>query len=241
MGDKKASKKNAKKAARQAEKARARSAEAGAGSAGVTADARMAELLDAVWEHRVELQRLALDLPVLLADTGRHLQVAGLGAQRASAGLAGEVKELAAHAADMLAASKDQLRTVLAALEGTGAVLRNVPFIGGELGNTVAGGLSAINEVADHLEVAGDKVRTLGERLAQVGADLDDMGGSMLESATALGLFGGLDLKVPAPGAHRTPAKKAPAKKASAKKAASKKAPAKKAASTPSGARTPAK
>lgn len=204
---------------------------------------RLAALLDAVWEHRDELQRLAVELPALLAATGAHLQAAGLGARRASAGLEGDVRELAGHAADMLAASKDQLRSVLRALEGTGAVLRNVPFIGGELGATVTGGLGAISDVADHLEVAGDKVRTLGERLATVGADLDVMGGSLLESARAMGVFVGVDLPGPgevgtAPskkGGATASAKKPSGKKAPAKKAPAKKAPAKKAVATTSG------
>lgn len=197
----------------------------------VTPDqAKVAQLVDSVWEHRDELQRLARELPVLLAEAGSQMRAAGEVAQRASGALSGDVRTFAGHAADVLEESKHQLKAVLQALEGAGKMLRNLPFIG-DMGKTMGESLGAIGDVADNLDVVGRKVRGLGDRLADVGADLDVMGASLLGTGLTLTRSSGA---APTRGAARE--KKAPPKKRASsapvtttatKKAADKKAPAK--------------
>lgn len=195
---------------------------------GTPDQAKVAQLVDTVWEHRDELQRLARDLPVLLAEAGSQMRSAGEVARRASGALSGDVRTFAGHAADVLEESKHQLKAVLQALEGAGKMLRNLPFIG-DMGKTMGESLGAIGDVADNLDVVGRKVRGLGDRLADVGADLDVMGSSLLGTGLALTQSSG---RAPAGGAKsptRNPAKKAAKKAAPAKKTAAKKAaPAKK-------------
>jgi hypothetical protein len=181
------------------------------------------ELAATLWEHRHELVRLASDLPRALDAASTQLRDAGAGAQRAGKYLSGDVKRFAGHAADVLEESKHQLLAVLHALEGAGKMLRNMPLIG-EMGKAMSEHLGAIGEVADNLDTVGKKVRGLGNRLADVGADLGSMGKSLVGSADSL------DLNTTSVAtAKKAPAKKAPAKKAPAKKATAKNAPAKKA------------
>lgn len=193
---------------------------------------KLAAVVEAIWEHREELARMATDLPALLQDAGLHMQEAGQGAQRASAALGGDIRELTGHAADMLKASKHQLRAVLQALEGAGRMLRNLPLIG-EMGKMMGESLGAIGDVADNLEEVGQKVRGLGDRLASVGSDLDLMGGSLMGGGQRLASYGAPAPVKKAPvkkaPAKKTPAKKAPAKGSAVRKAPVKKAPAKKA------------
>ena len=189
---------------------------------------KLAAVVDAIWEHREELARMATDLPALLQDAGLHMREAGEGAQRASAALGGDIRELTGHAADMLEASKHQLRAVLQALEGAGRMLRNLPLIG-EMGKMMGESLGAIGDVADNLDGVGQRVRGLGDRLASVGTDLDQMGGSLLGGGHRLASYGSPFPTKQVP-AKKTPAKKTPAKKTPAKGSAVRKPPAKRAA-----------
>jgi hypothetical protein len=189
---------------------------------------KLTAVVDSIWEHREELARMAQDLPALLQEAGTHMNEAGRGARRASAALGDDVRELTAHAADMLEASKHQLKAVLHALEGAGKVLRNLPLIG-DMGKMMGESLGAIGDVADNLDAVGGKVRGLGDRLASVGEDLDLMGKSLLGGGARLTSYG----TTPAPA--KRAAKKAaqqPATKA-AGKAPAKAVPAKKAAKKP--------
>ena len=170
-----------------------------------TEEAKLAAMVDVIWEHREELARMAQDLPALLQEAGGHMREAGEGAQRASVALGGDIQELTGHAADMLEASKHQLRAVLQALEGAGRMLRNLPLIG-DMGKMMGDSLGAIGDVADNLDQVGQKVRGLGDRLASVGTDLDHMGRSLLGGGHRLASYG-------APPVMKTIAKKAPAKK----------------------------
>jgi hypothetical protein len=183
--------------------------------------AKLAAVVDSIWEHREELARMATDLPALLQEAGTHMRDAGHGARRASAALGDDVRELTAHAADMLEASKHQLKAVLQALEGAGKVLRNLPLIG-DMGKMMGESLGAIGDVADNLDAVGGKVRGLGDRLANVGADLDVMGKSLLGGGSRLTSYGA--------GAPTAKKASSPAGKKAPKKAA---APAKKVASKP--------
>ena len=169
---------------------------------------KVAELVDSMWEHRAELQRLARELPVLLAEAGAQMRSAGEVAQRASGALSGDVRTFAGHAADVLEQSKHQLRAVLKALEGAGQAVRNLPFIG-EMGKMMGESLGSIGEVADNLDVVGRKVRGLGDRLADVGADLDQMGASLLGTGVALTRSSGAKAK----GGAAAPKKATAAKK----------------------------
>ena len=175
-------------------------------------DAKLAAMADSMWEHRDELAKLARELPKILHDAGVQMREAGEGAQRASVHLAGDVKDFAGHAADVLEESKHQLKAVLHALEGAGRALRNLPLIG-DMGKMVGESLGAIGDVADNLDLVGRKVRGLGDRLADVGVDLDSMGSSLLSTGRSLS-------------GYAAPPKKAAPKKAAPKKAAPKKAPA---------------
>ena len=195
-------------------------------------EAKLLAMVETLWEHREELLRMATELPDLLRDTGQQMHDAGTRAQKASGYLAGDVRELTGHAADMLEASKHQLIAVLRALEKAGGALRNLPFIG-DMGKMMGDQLGAIGEVANNLDQVGQKVRGLGDRLGDVGDDLHLMGTSLLGSGKGLGAYGAPPvLTEKAAPAKKTPAKKAaPAKKTPAKKAApAKKAPARKAA-----------
>lgn len=178
--------------------------------------AKVAQLVESVWEHRDELQRLAKELPVLLAEAGAQMRSAGEVAQRASGALSGDVRTFAGHAADVLEESKHQLKAVLQALEGAGKMLRNLPFIG-DMGKMMGESLGSIGDVADNLDIVGRKVRGLGDRLADVGADLDTMGASLLGTGLALTRSGG---QRPAGGAKTAAKKKAAASTPAAKKAA---------------------
>lgn len=185
---------------------------------------KIASVIDAIWDHRDELARIAQELPQLLGDTGGHMQAAGEGAMRASAFLAGDVRELAGAAADMLEASKKQLSGVLKALEGVGKVLNNVPLIG-DLGKSVGDGLRSLADVANSLDTVGQKIRGVGDRLGDVGADLDSMGRSLVGGGMTLaGFVGG---KPPASKTKKNVANKKPvakkAKKKSKKKSTRKK------------------
>ena len=189
-----------------------------------------------------ELAHIAQNLPQLLGETGGHMQAAGEGAQRASAFLSGEVRDLANNAADLLEASKSQLRGVLKALEGVGHILSNVPLIG-DVGKSVSDGLKSLGDVANSLDSVGQKVRGLGDRLSDVGGDLDEMGRSLVGGgASLLGFSGGKASKgskpkvvkgranVPTFASRSRPAvkkkavKKKPVKKKPVKKAVKKKA-----------------
>jgi hypothetical protein len=194
-------------------------------------EAKVTAMVESIWEHRDELARMAEDLPRLLQEAGLHMREAGEGAQRASVYLAGDVREFAGHAADVLEESKHQLKAVLQALEGAGRMLRNLPLIG-DMGKMMGESLGAIGDVADNLDLVGRKVRSLGDRLADVGVDLDAMGASLLGGGSSLSQYGAPPDTKPAsppkkasatkkPAAKKTPAKKtAPAKKTPAKKAA---------------------
>lgn len=205
------------------------------------------QLAEALWSHREELARLATELPQRLEAASSQLRDAGSGAQRAGKYLSGDVKKFAGHAADVLEESKHQLLAVLHALEGAGKMLRNMPLIG-DMGKAMSEHLGAIGDVADNLDIVGKKVRGLGNRLADVGADLGSMGKSLIGSADSLGTTTPAPAparKVPAKkspakttaAAKTTPAKKAPAKKAPAKKAPAKKTPARKAPAKRAGAK----
>lgn len=171
---------------------------------------RLAAMLEVLYEHRDELTRMATELPTLLRETGQQMHDAGTRAQTASGYLAGDVRELTGHAADMLESSKHQLLAVLHALEKAGGMLKNLPFIG-DMGKMMGDQLGAIGDVAHNLDQVGQKVRGLGDRLGDVGDDLHLMGASLLGGGAGLGSYGG------APAPKKTPAKKAPAKKAPAK------------------------
>ncbi|MFZ4718507.1 MAG: hypothetical protein ACOYMR_03720, partial [Ilumatobacteraceae bacterium] len=189
-------------------------------------EAKLAAMVEVMWEHRDELARMATELPALLQRTGEQMRDAGAKAQTASGYLAGDVKAYAGHAADMLETSKHQLMAVLHALEKAGGMLKNLPFIG-EMGKMMGDQLGAIGDVAENLDLVGQKVRGLGDRLGDVGTDLEQMGASLLGGGSELTGF----VQRAASPAKKAAAKKAPAKKAPAKKAApaAKKAPAKKA------------
>ena len=58
-------------------------------------------MLEVLYEHRDELTRMATELPTLLRETGQQMHDAGTRAQTASGYLAGDVRELTGHAADM--------------------------------------------------------------------------------------------------------------------------------------------
>ena len=146
---------------------------------------KIVSMVDAIWEHKDQLAHIAQNLPSLLGETGGHMQAAGEGAQRASAFLSGEVRDLANNAADLLEASKAQLRGVLKALEGVGHVLSNVPLIG-DVGKSVGDGLKSLGDVANSLDSVGQKVRGLGDRLSDVGGDLDGMGKSLVGGGASL-------------------------------------------------------
>jgi hypothetical protein len=199
-------------------------------------DEKLAAMVETLWEHRAELLRMATELPVLLRETGQQMHDAGTRAQTASGYLAGDVRELTGHAADMLESSKHQLLAVLHALERAGGALRNLPFIG-DMGKMMGDQLGAIGEVANNLDQVGQKVRGLGDRLGDVGDDLHLMGASLLGSGKGLGAYGAPAKKAAPP--KKAAAKKAAAKKAAAKKAAARKSPAKKA--TPAKKAAPAK
>ncbi len=198
-------------------------------------------MVDAIWDHKDELAHIAQNLPQLLGETGGHMQAAGEGAQRASAFLSGEVRDLATNAADLLEASKTQLRGVLKALEGVGHILSNVPLIG-DVGKSVSDGLKSLGDVANSLDSVGKKVRGLGDRLSDVGGDLDSMGRSLVGGGASLLSFGGgksaksskstpSRAHVPTFASSARPAKKKAAAKKPAKKKAAKaaaKKPAKK-------------
>ena len=176
-------------------------------------EAKLTAMVESIWEHREELAKIAQELPRILNEAGAQMREAGEGAQRASAYLAGDVKEFAGHAADVLEESKHQLKAVLQALEGAGRMVRNLPLIG-DMGKMMGESLGAIGDVADNLDLVGRKVRGLGDRLADVGQDLDAMGTSLLGSGRSLS------------GYHAPPAKKkAAAKKAPAKKTATSRTP----------------
>ncbi len=198
---------------------------------------KIMSMVDAIWDHKDELAHIAQNLPQLLGETGGHMQAAGEGAQRASAFLSGEVRDLATNAADLLEASKTQLRGVLKALEGVGHILSNVPLIG-DVGKSVSDGLKSLGDVANSLDSVGKKVRGLGDRLSDVGDDLDSMGRSLVGGGSSLLGFSGAKgsksgkskvttnrAHVPTFASSSGPTKKKAAKKA--KKAAAKK-PAKK-------------
>lgn len=160
---------------------------------------KVASVIDAIWDHKDELARIAQNLPQLLGETGGHMQAAGEGAQRASAFLSGEVRDLASSAADLLEISKNQLRGVLKALEGVGNLLNNVPLIG-DVGKSVGDGLKSLGEVANSMDSVSQKVRGLGDRLSDVGDDLDSMGRSLAQGgASLLGFVGGKAPKVRMP------------------------------------------
>jgi len=179
------------------------------------------ELAKALWQHREELVRLATDLPKALESASRQLRDAGGGAQRAGKYLSGDVKKFAGHAADVLEESKHQLLAVLHALEGAGKMLRNMPLIG-DMGKAMSEHLGAIGDVAENLDVVGKKVRGLGNRLADVGADLGSMGRSLVGSADSLTMTKQEPKKAAATAGKKSPAKTA-AKATPAKKAATKK------------------
>ena len=212
-------------------------------------DAKVVAFVESMWEHRDELARLATELPSLLHDTGVQMREAGARAQAASTYLAGDVKEYAAHAADMLEASKHQLLSVLRALEKAGGMLKNLPFIG-EMGKMMGDQLGAIGDVADNLDAVGQKVRGLGDRLGDVGDDLERMGASLLGGGAGLSTFAkgaaGAAVATAKKATTKTatgkqaaaPKQAAPAKKASAAKKA---APAKKATAAKKGSAAPAK
>lgn len=208
-------------------------------------DAQVVAFVESMWEHRDELARLATELPTLLHDTGVQMREAGARAQAASTYLAGDVREYAAHAADMLEASKHQLLSVLRALEKAGGMLKNLPFIG-EMGKMMGDQLGAIGDVADNLDAVGQKVRGLGDRLGDVGGDLERMGASLLGGGAGLSRFakgaagaaavGTKPAGKQAAGKHAAASKATP-KKAGGKKADGKKAATKQAAATKSGAK----
>ena len=201
-------------------------------------DAQVEELAAALWQHRDDLVRLATELPAALASASSQLRDAGAGAQRAGKYLSGDVKKFAGHAADVLEESKHQLLAVLHALEGAGKMLRNMPLIG-DMGKAMSEHLGAIGDVAENLDVVGKKVRRLGNRLADVGADLGSMGKSLVGSAESLGTVTTATKSSEKP-TSKTPASKKPAGKQqsgakqaatlAAKKPAVKKATAKKTA-----------
>ncbi len=198
---------------------------------------KISGVIDAIWEHKDELAHIAQNLPQMLGETGGHMQAAGEGAQRASAFLSGEVRDLATNAADLLESSKNQLRNVLKALEGVGNMLSNVPLIG-DVGKSVGDGLKSLGEVANSLDSVGQKVRGLGDRLSDVGGDLDSMGRSLAGGGASLLSFTGgkaPKLRVPTFASSARPAPKKTAKKA-AKKAA--KRPASKASKKPTAKKT---
>ena len=217
---------------------------------------KVMSMVDAIWDHKDELAHIAQNLPQLLGETGGHMQAAGEGAQRASAFLAGEVRDLATNAADLLEASKTQLRGVLKALEGVGNVLSNVPLIG-DVGKSVRDGLKSLGDVANSLDSVGKKVRGLGDRLSDVGGDLDSMGQSLVGGGASLLSFSGAKPRkagkpgnskatksrasVPTFAASSRPTKKKAAKSATKRKASARKPAKKKAAKTTKSAKTTAK
>lgn len=184
---------------------------------------KVAATIDTIWDHKDELVRIAQNLPQLLSDTGGHMQAAGDGAQRASAFLSGEVRDLATNAADLLESARKQLRGVLQALERVGNTLSDVPLIG-DIGKSMGDGLKSLGEVANSLDSVGQKVRGLGDRLSDVGGDLDAMGRSLVGGgASLLSFSGGTVRQASAPAAKKSAKKSATKKKSTAKKTSAKK------------------
>jgi hypothetical protein len=150
--------------------------------------------IDALWDHKDELLRLATKLPPLLGDAGELMNHAGQGAQRASGFLTNEVRDITGTAAHVLAISTAQLGNVLDVLEGVGRALQKLPFID-DLGDMISDGIAAIRGVSDNVGDVGQKVRALGDRLGNVGSDLDRVGQSLVGGGTMLADFGGKSIR----------------------------------------------
>ena len=224
---------------------------AGLGAVGGLDTGDAMDALQALWQHRDDIIRVATRLPDLLGEAGEFMHHAGQGAHRASTFLTSDVREIAGTAAHALSTSTAQLDNVLTVLDTDGKALTQVPFLD-DLGQMITQGLDAIRGVAENVETVAQRVLALGDRLGDVGSDLARVGQSLTSSGMKLADFGGKPVKpiasfaglppiktakvtvpkVKAPPKKAAPAKKAAAKKAApAKKAAAKKAPAKKSTS----------
>lgn len=215
---------------------------AGLGAIGGLDTGDAMDAMQALWQHRDEIIRVATQLPDLLGEAGEFMHHAGQGAHRASAFLTSDVREIAGTAAHALSTSTAQLNNVFAVLDTVGKALTQVPFLD-DLGQVITQGLDAIRGVADNVETVAQRVLALGDRLGDVGSDLARVGQSLTSSGQKLADFSGTKVKPIASFAGLPPIKpakvtvakvKAPAKKAAPKQAAPKKpAPAKKSSSRP--------
>lgn len=185
--------------------------------------------LRTVWDHRDDIVRVATKVPALLGDAGEFMHHAGQGAQRASKFLTGDVREIAGTAAHALSTSTAQLQNVLTVLENIGKALQQVPFLD-DLGEMITHGIEAITGVTDNVQEVAGRVLALGNRLSDVGSDLDRVGHSLVGGGAILADFGGkpvaqiagfagLPVIKPAKVVVR-PVKKVPVKKPSALKKA---------------------
>ncbi len=210
------------------------------GAAGLDVQTVMAVLGD-LWEHKDDILRVTKAIPDLLGDAGEFMHLAGQGAQRASGFLTGEIREIAATAADVLGTSTAQLKNVLTVLDNIGTALSQVPFLD-DLGAMITKGLDAIMGVADNVDAVGGRVRALGEKLGDVGSDIDRMGKSLVSGGQRLADFGGKPVQKLAPFAGLPPVKPQPVKVKPVKVVVSRQAAARRAAlATPAPVSTPAK
>lgn len=159
------------------------------GKGGFDLDEAM-ETLRTVWAHRDDIVRVATKVPALLGEAGEFMHHAGQGAQRASTFLTGDVREIAGTAAHALSTSTAQLQNVLTVLGSVGQALQQVPFLD-DLGEMITEGLAAITGVADNVQEVAGKVLALGNRLSDVGSDLDRVGHSLVGGGAMLADFGG--------------------------------------------------
>lgn len=194
------------------------------GDLGDTTDA-----LKVIWKHRDDIVRVATKLPALLGEAGEMMHNAGEGAQRASAFLTADVREIAGTAAHALSTSTAQLSNVLTVLDNVGKALAQVPFLD-DLGKMITDGLDAIRGVADNVETVAQRVLALGNRLGDVGSDLDRMGQYLTSSGQTFADFGGRQVKPIAGFAGLPPIRVAKVAVAKVKPVAAKKTAAKKAA-----------
>ncbi|MDO8391700.1 MAG: hypothetical protein Q7V57_14570 [Actinomycetota bacterium] len=187
-----------------------------------------ADTLKVLWQHRDDIVRVATKLPALLGDAGEFMHNAGQGAQRASAFLTSDIREIASGAAHALSTSTAQLDNVLTVLDNVGKAIAQVPFLD-DLGEMINDGLAAIRGVATNVEAVATHMLGLGERLGDVGSDLDRVGKSLVSSGLSLADFGGKPTPKLAPFVGLPPIKPTKVTVAKVKPATAKKAPAKKA------------
>lgn len=173
---------------------------------------KVRNLFDLLWDHRDELVDMLTRLPSLMGDAGEQMHAAGSGAEAAAGLLTGDLLAMTASAADALAACHEQLSTVAGMLGEVGDVLDRVPLMG-DVAEPVTKGLQAVRTVSDRLDDVGKQVRGIGTGLGAVGEGLGSMGGSLRSGGAALAALSGRDVEKAAPAPKAKPAPK-PAPKA---------------------------